>query len=106
MAEKSNHSFRIDKVAGEFQVWLDDSFPFAKMKVKVLERSSGDFLAVPNLFVLDPLSQEPVYISGLAGSASEALDDLLTRFVANVRENTPPGGLTETSFVWSAHEDF
>ncbi len=106
MIEKTKPVIRIDRIADQFEVWLDESFPFHKLKIKVLERTSGDFLAVPNLNVLDILSHEPVYVSGLGGSVQEALDDLLTRFISDVKENTPPDGLTEAHFVSSANEDF
>jgi hypothetical protein len=42
----------------------------------------------------------------LGSSVEEAVSDLLTRFMAGVRENTPATGLTENDFEWSAYEDF
>ena len=97
---------RIDRVAAMLEVWLDASFPFAKMKVKVLERSQGDFLAVPNLLYRDPDSGEIEYTSGLGDTVEEAVSDLLTRFVPEIRSHTKSGGLSEADFVWSASEDF
>lgn len=97
---------RIDRIVAEFHVWLDDSFPFAKMKVRVIERDPGNLLAVANVGVRNIKSREREYISGLAGTVEAAVNDLLVRFIAGVRENTPMGGLTEADFDWSAHEDF
>jgi hypothetical protein len=97
---------RIDRVAGQFEVWLDESFPFAKMKVKVLERSPRDFLAVSNVFIRNINSQDPQYISGLGDSIEEALEDLMTRFLGDVRDNLPESGLSEADFEWSSPEDF
>src|SRR5262245_12201315 len=95
---------RIDRVVAQLEVWLDGSVPFPKMKVKVLQRQ-GDYLAVPNVAVRDLVSGEPDGIAGLGSTADEALNDLLPRFVAGVRKNTPAGGLTEGDFEWSAPED-
>ena len=97
---------RIDKVVAVLEVWLDATFfPFAKMKVKVLERSH-DFLAVANLAYRDPVSGVPEYTSGLGDNAEEAVNDLLLRFVSEIREYSPSTELTESHFEWSAHEDF
>ena len=97
---------RIDRVVAELDVWLDHSFPFARIKVKVIERGRDDFLAVANVSVRNLTSREREYISGLAGTSDDAVRDLLTRFVAGVRDNTPAGGLSEADFEWSAPEDF
>jgi hypothetical protein len=96
---------RIDRVSAEFVVWFDGSLPFPKMRVKVLHRQS-DYLALPNVAVLSVTSGEPDGISGLGCTITDAVQDLLSRFIAGVRENTPERGLTETDFVWSAPEDF
>jgi hypothetical protein len=101
-----NGVIRIDRVVEQLEIWLDQSFPFAKVRVKVLERSSGDFLAVPNVNVLNRTSREPEYISGLGSTVDEAVDDLLVRFVEGVREHTPINGLAESDFEWAASEDF
>jgi len=97
---------RIEKVVAILEVWLDATFPFAKMKVKVLDRSKGDFLAVANLTFRNPTSGEPEYTSGLGNSIEEAVDDLLVRFVSDVRSYKPGNELTEADFEWSAPEDF
>ena len=97
---------RIDRVVAEFHVWFDHSIPFAKMKIKVLERQKGDFLAVSNLAIRNLLSKESDWISGLGTSIEEALSDFLPRFFDLVAENTPNSGLTESNFEWSATEDF
>jgi hypothetical protein len=76
---------RIDKVVAMWEVWFDATFPFVIMKVKVLERSNGDFLAVPNLALRNATSGEPDYTSGLGNSVEEAVNDLLTRIVSDVR---------------------
>jgi hypothetical protein len=97
---------RIDRVVEQLEVWFDQSFPFAKIRVKVLERSSGDFLAVPNVSVLNRTSREPESIAGLGRTAEDAVHDLLDRFVEEAREQTPLGGLTESDFGWDTPEDF
>ena len=99
-------AIRIDRVVAEYDVWFDESIPFAKMKVKILERNGGDFLAVSNLAVRNLLSGEPEWIAGMGSSIDEALQDKLARFFDAVRENTPESGLLDSHFEWSAPEDF
>jgi hypothetical protein len=96
---------RIDRVVADLVVWLDGSLPFPKIRVKVLYRQS-DYLALPNVAVRSIASGEPDGISGLGATIDEAVQDLLSRFIAGVRMNTPERGLTESDFVWSAPEDF
>jgi hypothetical protein len=100
------HVIRIDRVVAEFDVWFDNSIPFAKMRVKVLTREGGDFLAVSNLAIRNLTSRERDGIAGLGSSVEEAMNDLLSRFFDLVKENTPVSGLTESDFDWSAAEDF
>jgi hypothetical protein len=97
---------RIERVIAQFEAWMDDSFPFAKVKIKVLEREPRNLLAVPNVTVRHLKTKEPEYISGIGETVEEAVSDLLIRFVASAREHSPPSGLTESDFEWSAPEDF
>ena len=97
---------RIDKTVAILEVWLDATFPFAKMKVKVLDRSKGDFLAVPNLALRNPASGSPEYTSGLGSTIEEAVNDLLVAFFSEVRSYKSDNELTEADFEWSAPEDF
>jgi hypothetical protein len=98
---------RIDRVAGVFEIWPRDSdFPFAKFKVKVLERGGGDFLGVPNLAVRNADTGEPEYTSGLGKTVEAALADAVKYFLRSVKQHNPAAGLSEADFVWSACEDF
>ena len=97
---------RIERVVANFQVWLDGTFPIAKMKVKVTQSGTGDHLAFANVAVIGLESKQPEWIAGLGDTIDEAVTDLLARFVQLARENTPPGGLQESDLHWSAHEDF
>lgn len=104
--QKMDGIARIDKVMAEFEVWLDATlFPVPKMKVKVLQRSN-DFAAFSNLSRRDRSTRAPDGVAGLGSDADEAIRDLLTRFVADVREHLPDGGFVESDFVWSDPEDF
>ena len=97
---------RIVRVVAHLEAWVDESFPFAKIKIKILERDPGNLLAVANVAIRNLTTRDPEYISGIGGTVKEATDDLLVRFIAGVRENTPPTGLTEEDFEWSSPEDF
>lgn len=64
------------------------------------------FAAFSNLSRRDPSTGAPDGIAGLGTTADEALEDLLTRFVLDVRECFPKNPPAEADFAWSAPEDF
>lgn len=98
---------RIEKVVAEMDVWLDPAiFPFAKIRLKVLERSHRDYAAFANACLRNRVTREPDGIAGLGASIEEAVHDLLTRFVAKARVAMPNTGFANEDFVWSASEDF
>ncbi|WP_157604918.1 hypothetical protein [Schlesneria paludicola] len=98
---------RITRVVALFDIWVDtDLFPFLKMKVKVVEKSEGSYLALMNVHRRDRTSGETDYLSGFADTVDAAIADLLTTFVSEVREHVPEGGLIDNDFEWSDHENF
>lgn len=97
----------IDTVVAQYQVWLDgELFPFPKMKVKILFRPDCGYAAHPNLHRKDPSTGSIEYLCGLGESSEVALNNLLTRFIAEAREHSLSKKLGEADFEWSAHEDF
>lgn len=98
---------RIDRISAVFEVWPEgNAVPFAKFKVKVIERAGGDFLGVPNVAVRNPATGHPEYTSGLGKTVEEALADAIKYFLKEIKQNTPAHDLSEADFVWSASEDF
>ena len=97
---------RINRVAASFEIWLDDTFPFAKMKVKVIEQPNGEFFAVANLAVRNRVTRQPEGVAGLGTTIDEALEDVLKRFMSESQSHRPSNGFTENDFEWSAPEDF
>lgn len=96
---------QIERIVAEFEIWVDESFPFPKFKVKVVDRE-GDYKASPNVVVRNCSSGDPEFICGLGDSVDEALQDLLSRFIDDCRQQCPPDGFAESNFFWSACEDF
>lgn len=91
----------IDRVCDLFEIH-HPRIPGGRFKIKVLERGSGDYLAVPNVFVKSA-DGTPDHISGLGRSPGEALEDLLARFLPslkNVATDDPE------IFDWSDPHDF
>lgn len=103
---RSLPQFRIDRVAARYDVWMGGDFPFAKIQVKVLQRAAGDFAAHSNCHIRNIDTKYPDAIAGLGDSVAEAVKDLLAHFGDIVRQNTPPGGLTEECFEWSDPSEF
>jgi hypothetical protein len=93
----------LERVVEVFQVGPPlELLPFARFKVKVLERVNGSFLGVLNVAVLGP-DGFPLWEAGLGGSVEEALEDALRRFVRNVDERNPQ---CEADFAWSDPAEF
>jgi hypothetical protein len=93
----------IDRVVSVFQVGPPlERLPFPSFKIKVVERTNGSFLAVPNVAALGPDGQ-PDWEAGLGDTVEEALEDVLRRFVRILDERKPS---SEADFTWSDPREF
>jgi hypothetical protein len=92
----------ISRVVGLFEVCDMRGIPWTKYKIKVLERSFGEFLAVPNVCAKDA-NGAPDWIGGLGRTQSEALQDLLTQMDEVLSSRTD---WQVEDFEWSDPQDF
>lgn len=93
----------VSRIAAVYQIGPPlAALPFASFKVKVVERSDGSFLGVPNVAVRSQ-NGSPDWISGLGQTVDEALADTLRFFTKSLDGRTDWG---EDSFVWAEPEDF
>jgi hypothetical protein len=76
--------------------------PFARFKVKVLERPDGTFFACPNVAIRG-VTGDAEWIGGLGDSIDEAVADCLRYFYGTWAERSE---LVESDFVWSDPQDF
>ena len=97
---------RIDRVVAVFEVWAPETLPFAKFKVKIVERRGDNFAGFTNVAIRNPETGQPEGNAGLGASVEEALKDVLHGFLREIEENSPGRPLSEGDFVWSAPEDF
>jgi hypothetical protein len=97
---------RIDRIVAVFEIWAPETLPFAKFKVKIVERSGNRFAGCANVAIRKPKTGEPEFVAGLGGSVEEALKDTLHYFFREIEENSPGRPLDESDFAWSAFEDF
>lgn len=93
----------IDRVCALFEVEDGRVVPGRRFRIKVLERQVGDYLAVPNMFVRLP-DGTPNYISGLASTEYDAVQDLLRRLMEQVQ--ALPDDAPEERFEWADPRDF
>jgi len=103
---KPDHVVQISRVAAVFEVWVEQDIPIAAFKVKVLERQTGDFLAVPNIAVRNAGTRQPEWTSGLGASIEEALVDALKYFFMEIGQNMPARPLAEEDFMWADSGEF
>lgn len=93
----------IERVVAIFQIGPPlERLPFPSFKVKVIERGNGSFLAVLNVAVNGPDGHWDGE-AGLGGTAEEALEDALRRFVRLLNERQT---VSESDFIWSDPSEF
>ena len=103
---RMNDIKRIDRIVAEFDIWVDGSLPFAKFKIKIIERYGKGFYASPNVAIKNPHTGNPEFIGGLGSTLEEALQDALAFFWREIEQNSPRRRLVLEDFSWSAGEDF
>lgn len=91
----------IQRIVAHFEVF-SEKVPYGKFKLKVIEKASGSFIAVPNLAIKD-LEGSPEWISGFGTSVEEALKDAITYFLDTLEGKEYQD---ENNFEWAAPEDF
>ena len=94
---------QIERAVAEFRVWSIEIFPYAKIKVKILEDSHGSYMGMPNMAAKRRRDGSPDWISGSGKSVAEALEDTIKHVLDSIAEN---GAVSENDFEWSALEDF
>jgi len=104
--EKIEGIVRVDRVVAVFQVHPDERIPLYRFDVKILERSDGSFLGIPNVAIKNPVTRYPEGTSGLGDTIEEALRDAIRYFFLEVEQNRYDRPLTEDDFEWSCPEDF
>ncbi|MBS2014611.1 MAG: hypothetical protein JST00_17115 [Deltaproteobacteria bacterium] len=92
----------MDRVCEVFEVYHPTVPHGGRFKIKILERSGGDYLAVPNLFVKSE-DGAPDYISGLGQTSAAALEDLLARLIPAITALTSDD---DGIFEWADPRDF
>ncbi len=91
----------ISRVANIYEL-RDFRIPSTIYRVKVLERGSGDFLALPNVVVKNK-SGDPEWTAGLGRTELEALQDIIDRMDESLMSAER---LTSEDFEWSDPRDF
>ena len=94
---------RIERVVAEFHVWSTREFPYAKVKVKILEDSKGCFLGQSNMAAKSRRDGSPDWIVGSGKSVEEALEVTVKNLLASIADNN---AFSENDFEWAAPEDF
>lgn len=92
----------VARVCNEYEFHELKKVPGTKFRIKVLERTDGGYIALPNVAVRGPDG----YGDGRAGlgrTEAEALQNAVRAFMDDIAALSEP---TEASFEWSDPSDF
>ncbi|MBY0083827.1 hypothetical protein H7K37_01540 [Brevibacillus brevis] len=98
MSVSDSRLTQINKVVGEYDVWVHVFLPFPKLKVKIKESSKGGFTGQVDVAFKSRTDGSSDWIVGFGNTADEALEDAIKSFLNSVPENE---SLTEDDFEWS-----
>jgi hypothetical protein len=93
----------IEKVVGLFEVWAVNKIPFAKFRVKILEKTDGNFIGIANIRLKNLNNNMPEGEAGFGKNPCEALQDAIERLMKEVDERQ---NLVDEDFEWADPEDF
>lgn len=100
---KSAGIARIEKCVAEFQVWELYKTPYGKFKVKVYQRTQGEFVGYTNIMVKNAFDGTPECGVGYGSSTAEALENTIQNLLEllNFKQQ-----FNEEDFEWSDPHDF
>lgn len=100
----------IEKCVAEFQVWMIEILPYAKMKVKVYEGADYTYTGYTDVRIIRKFDGAPQGAVGYGKTIDEALIDTINYFVQMVKEDYPkseyPNGLSESDIEYTEYSDF
>lgn len=92
---------KIERTVGFYDVWTMGLAPFPFFVIKVVERATGGFQAIPNVSVRNATDGSCEYVCGLGATADEAISSAIQLFFKELQERAAVRELTEDSFQWS-----
>lgn len=69
----------IDKVVGEYNMWVLEKSPYGKFKIKIYEKAIGEFVGYSSLKVINPEGRFDGAV-GIGKTEEEALNDTLMKY--------------------------
>jgi len=95
----------IEKLSAEFQVWMVNVLPYAKMKVRVYENQYGKYVGYSDVRIIRKFDNTPEGAVGYGDSVDIALENTINCFVQIVKEDYP-NGLVENDIEYAEWSDF
>ena len=100
----------IEKLVGEFQIWIPAILPYGKMKVRVYENRDGVFWGYTDVMVIRKFDNSPEGAAGHGSSVEEALEDTIKYFMELIETDYPeskyPNGLSASDIEYVEWSDF
>lgn len=101
---------KIERCVEEFEIWMTDILPYAKMKIKVYEAQDKTFAGRTDVLVKRKFDGEPEGAVGHGITVDEALENTFQCFVNMVEKDYPidkyPDGLSKTDIEYAEYSDF
>lgn len=95
----------IEKMVGEFEIWMPEMLPYAKMKIKVYEDRNGKYTGYTDVRIIRKFDGSPEGAVGWGNSVEEALENTINYFIEMVEEDYA-GRLEEENIEYTEYSDF
>lgn len=95
----------IEKMVGEFLIWMPELLPYAKMKIKIYENRDGKYTGYTDVRILRVYDKTPEGAVGFGNSVEVALEQTLKNFV-EIAMLDYSGKLEDKDIEYSDWSDF
>ena len=107
---KNNKISKIEKLAGEYEIWMIGVLPYGKMKVKIYEAENRTFSGRTNIQIKRKFDGMPEAAVGFGKTIEETIEDVVEWFLKMQQEDYSekqyPEGIPEEAIEYVDLQDF
>ncbi|QBO35746.1 hypothetical protein EQG49_04350 [Periweissella cryptocerci] len=99
----------IEKLVGEYVIWMQEILPYGKMKIRIYEDQDGQYTGSTDVRILNRIDGSPQGGLGYGDSIDRTLEDTVNNFLDLVMDhdvNHKIQNLAENEIEYSTPSDF